>query len=57
MNRVSYDKWKMKQGKWIDDLQQVVRQKEHHKQKVLEVLNSMFTIHKQISKMVSDQVL
>jgi len=29
-----------------------VRQKEHHKQKVLEVLNSMFTIHKQISKMV-----
>ena len=34
-----------------------MRQKEHHKQKVLEVLNSMFTIHKQISKMVSDQVL
>ena len=23
----------MKQGKWIDNLQQVVRQKEHHKQK------------------------
>ena len=47
----------MKQGKWIDNLQEVVRQKEHHKQKVLEVLNSMFTIHKPISKMVSDQVL